>query len=104
MRVNGRARRWRMRVREWMLVGWSGLALTALAQFGFFQKVQPRTELQVTARLEPRQVVVGQPCRVVLEFELESGVAPESLQVGGLPTSRSSRTTRSSCLRSAAGP
>ena len=65
----------------------AGALLTAQAQFfNFFQK-GPSVNAEVTgaARLEPSSVVVGQPCAIVLELDVEKSVGVENLQVGGLP-------------------
>ncbi len=65
------------------------MALAAGAQLlnlNFFQK-GPSVNTDVTgrARLEPSPVVVGQPCAIVLELEVDSSIGIENLQVGGLP-------------------
>ena len=65
----------------------SCMALAACAQFfNLFQK-GPSVNADVTgkARLEPSSVVVGQPCAIVLELEVDNSVGVENLQVGGLP-------------------
>lgn len=63
------------------------MALAAGAQFfNLFQK-GPSVNTDVTgkARLEPSSVVVGQPCAIVLELDVEGSIGIENLQVGGLP-------------------
>lgn len=63
------------------------MAFAAGAQFfNLFQK-GPSVNTDVTgkARLEPSSVVVGQPCAILLELEVEKSVGVENLQVGGLP-------------------
>ena len=65
----------------------AGALLAAQAQFfNFFQK-GPSVNTDVTgkARLEPSSVVVGQPCAILLELDVEKSVGVENLQVGGLP-------------------
>ena len=74
-----------MRRLSFLLV--AGALLAAQAQFfNFFQK-GPSVNADVTgaARLEPSSVVVGQPCAIVLELDVEKSVGVENLQVGGLP-------------------
>ena len=65
----------------------AGALLSAQAQFfNIFQK-GPSVNTDVTgmARLEPSSVVVGQPCAVLLELDVEKSIGIENLQVGGLP-------------------
>ena len=65
----------------------AGALLSAQAQFfNLFQK-GPSVNTDVTgmARLEPSSVVVGQPCAVLLELDVEKSIGIENLQVGGLP-------------------
>lgn len=61
--------------------------LTAEAQFfNFFQKgPSVNTDVTGAARLEPSSVVVGQPCAILLELDVEKSIGIENLQVGGLP-------------------
>ena len=63
------------------------MALAADAQFfNLFQK-GPSVDTDVTgrARLEPPSVVVGQPCAILMELDVEKQVGIENVQVGGLP-------------------
>ena len=70
-----------------VLVGAACMALAAGAQFfNLFQKGAPvNTDVTGKARLEPSSVVVGQPCAIVMELEVENSIGIENLQVGGLP-------------------
>ena len=69
------------------LLAAASVLLAAEAQFfNFFQK-GPSVNTDVTgkARLEPSSVVVGQPCAILLELDVEKSLGIENLQVGGLP-------------------
>ena len=70
-----------------VLAAVSCLALSAGAQFfNLFQKGPAvNTDVSGSARLEPSSVVVGQPCAVLLELDVEKNIGIENLQVGGLP-------------------
>ena len=61
--------------------------LAACAQFfNLFHKGQPvNTDVAGKARLEPSPVVVGQPCAIMLDMDVEKNIGIENLQVGGLP-------------------
>ena len=61
--------------------------LAADAQFFNIFPKGPSVNAEVTgkARMEPSSVVVGQPCAIVMELDVEKNVGVESLQVGGLP-------------------
>lgn len=62
--------------------------LPAWGQFGsFFRQMQPmpQSEVSGTARLDPSAVVVGQPCGILIELDVEKTVGIDDLRVGGLP-------------------
>ena len=65
----------------------AGVLLSAQAQFfNLFQK-GPSVNTDVTgkARLEPSSVVVGQPCAIILELDVDRKASLDQIRVGGLP-------------------
>jgi len=69
------------------LMAAAAIILSAHAQLFNFRNFGPSrsTEVTGTAHMEPQEVVVGEPCAIVLELEVEDGVGLEDLQLGGLP-------------------
>ena len=70
-----------------VLLAAAGALLAADAQFFHFNMSGPNASVDRnvtgTARLEPPSVVVGQPCAVLLELDVEKSIGIENLQVGG---------------------
>lgn len=64
-------------------------SLPAQWPFGGFTRMAhpqpPRSEISGKAHLEPSQVVIGEPCAIVIELAVDKGLGIEDLQVGGLP-------------------
>ncbi len=68
-------------------------ALSAAAQFSFFtgtggMRQVEQFSVSVRARFEPATAVVGQPCAIVIEMDVDRKAAINDVQVGGLPDAK----------------
>lgn len=68
-------------------------ALSAAGQFRFFtgtggMRQVEQFSVSVRARFEPATAVVGQPCAIVIEMDVDRKAAINDVQVGGLPDAK----------------